>query len=197
MAGELRVPLFTIKLDGVITKFMGETAAKLRLIFDAIDRNRGVYLFDEFDAVAGRRAASNDVGEIRRVLNSFLMFLDETQPLSLVIAATNHPELLDPAVFRRFDDVLEYQSPTLELAELALRRHLQGLTASEVDWKRVARAAVALSYADIVKACEDAAKEVVLSDSHALTTNVLLTALNERRKAHRTGRKLPTKRRGG
>jgi SpoVK/Ycf46/Vps4 family AAA+-type ATPase len=132
-----RVPLFTIKLDGVITKFMGETAAKLRLIFDAIDRNRGVYLFDEFDAVAGRRAASNDVGEIRRVLNSFLMFLDETQPLSLVIAATNHPELLDPAVFRRFDDVLEYQSPTLELAELALRNHLQGLTASEVDWKRV------------------------------------------------------------
>lgn len=195
MAGELHVPLFTIKLDGVITKFMGETAAKLRLVFDAIDRNRGVYLFDEFDAVAGRRAASNDVGEIRRVLNSFLMFLDETQPLSLVIAATNHPELLDPAVFRRFDDVLQYQSPTLELAELALRSHLQGLMVSEVDWKRVARAAVSLSYADIVKACEDAAKEVVLSDAHALTTNVLLTALKGRRMGHRTRRKQPTKRR--
>lgn len=184
MAGELHVPLFTIKLDGLITKFMGETAAKLRLVFDAIDRNHGVYLFDEFDAIAGRRAAGNDVGEIRRVLNSFLMFLEETQPISLVVAATNHPELLDAAVFRRFDDVLQYQPPTLKLAEEALRAHLQSLTTSNADWRRAARAAITLSYADIIKACQNAAKEVVLSDSHVLTTDVLLQAIRERRQAH-------------
>jgi SpoVK/Ycf46/Vps4 family AAA+-type ATPase len=196
MAGELHIPLFTIKLDGLITKFMGETAAKLRLVFDAMDRNRGVFLFDEFDAIAGRRAAVNDVGEIRRVLNSFLMFLEETQPTSVVIAATNHPELLDSAVFRRFDDVLQYRPPTLELAEAALRAHLQSLTTSDADWKKAARAALRLSYADIIKACQDAAKEVVLSNSHELTTAVLLQAIRERREAHHTAPKPPIRRRG-
>ena len=77
IAGELGLPLFAIRLDSIITKFMGETAAKLRLVFDALVETRGVYLFDEVDALAGDRAAPNDVGEIRRVLNSFLQFLEE------------------------------------------------------------------------------------------------------------------------
>ena len=76
IAGELGLPLFSIRLDTVLTKFMGETAAKLRLVFDALAETRGVYLFDEVDALGGDRAAQNDVGEIRRVLNSFLQFLD-------------------------------------------------------------------------------------------------------------------------
>jgi len=71
LAGELHLPLFTIMLEGLITKFMGETAAKLRLVFDAIRQTQGVYLFDEFDALGAHRSQSNDVGEIRRVLNSF------------------------------------------------------------------------------------------------------------------------------
>lgn len=77
IAGELGLPLFSVRLDTIITKYMGETAAKLRLIFDALIDTRGVYLFDEVDALAGDRAAPNDVGEIRRVLNSFLQFLEE------------------------------------------------------------------------------------------------------------------------
>ena len=77
LAGELGLPLFTIQLDGLITKYLGETAAKLRLIFEAIRQNRAIYLFDEFDALGGERAAKNEVGEIRRVLNSFLQFLEQ------------------------------------------------------------------------------------------------------------------------
>jgi len=103
LAGETALPLLTIQLDALITKYMGETAAKLRMVFDAIEQTRGVYLFDEFDALGGRRAERNDVGEIRRVLNSFLQFLERDESDSLVIAATNHPELLDRALFRRFD----------------------------------------------------------------------------------------------
>lgn len=83
LAGELRLPLFTIRLDGLITKMMGETAAKLRLVFDALAETRGVYLFDELDALAGERTLGNDVGEIRRVLNSFLQFLDQPDSRSL------------------------------------------------------------------------------------------------------------------
>ena len=72
LADELGLPLFQIRLDGIVTKFMGETAAKLRQIFEATHRSRGVYLFDEFDAIGSHRGLTNDVGEVRRVLNSFL-----------------------------------------------------------------------------------------------------------------------------
>ncbi|MCY7264580.1 ATP-binding protein, partial [Pseudomonas protegens] len=92
----LHTPLFTVQLDGLMTKFMGETASKLRLVFSAMAETKGVYFFDEFDAIGAKRAERNDVGEIRRVLNSFLQFLEEDESDGLVVAATNHPELLDP-----------------------------------------------------------------------------------------------------
>jgi SpoVK/Ycf46/Vps4 family AAA+-type ATPase len=111
MAGELHLPLYVIVLHVLITRFMGETAAKLRLIFDAIAENPGVYLFDEFDAIGVERTAGSDVGEIRRVLNSFLQFLEQDQSRSLIVAATNHPASLDSALFRRFDAVVEYAAP--------------------------------------------------------------------------------------
>ncbi len=117
LAGELHLPLFTIMLEGLITKFMGETAAKLRLVFEAIRQTQGVYLFDEFDALGAHRSQSNDVGEIRRVLNSFLQLLEKDTSQSLIVAATNHPEMLDRALFRRFDDVIEYNLPDAKLAE--------------------------------------------------------------------------------
>ncbi len=72
---------------------------------------RGVYFFDEFDAIGAQRSGTNDVGEIRRVLNSFLQFLENDDGPSLIVAATNHPELLDKALFRRFDDVISYELP--------------------------------------------------------------------------------------
>lgn len=111
LAGELGLPLFVVRLDGLITKFMGETAAKLRLIFEALNQTRGAYLFDEFDSIGSARGLSNDVGEIRRVLNSFLQMVEQDNSDSLVIAATNHVGILDRALFRRFDDVIEYDLP--------------------------------------------------------------------------------------
>jgi SpoVK/Ycf46/Vps4 family AAA+-type ATPase len=181
LAGELRLPLFAIRLDGLITRFMGETAAKLRLVFDAMKRTRGVYLFDEFDAIGGQRNVSNDVGEVRRILNSFLMMLEEADPGSLVVAATNHPELLDPALFRRFDDVVQYALPDAELILRTIRSRFNSLLSNHVDWQHTVSEAAGLSYADIVRACEDAAKEAVLTASHAVTTSMLLRAIAERK----------------
>src|SRR3546814_4209569 len=90
---------------------MGETSAKLRLIFEALSRTRGVYLFDEFDSIGSARGLGNDVGEVRRILNSFLQMVEQDDSDSLVIAATNHVGILDRALFRRFDDVIEYDLP--------------------------------------------------------------------------------------
>jgi SpoVK/Ycf46/Vps4 family AAA+-type ATPase len=134
LAGEMGLPQFSIQLDGLITKYMGETAAKLRLVFDAIQSTRGVYLFDEFDALGGERGAKNDVGEIRRVLNSFLQFLEQDDSDSIVLGATNHVGLLDRALFRRFDAVLEYALPTDEIAARVMQARLGLLDTSAIDW---------------------------------------------------------------
>jgi len=114
LAKELHLQLHTIQVDRLVTKFMGETSAKLRQIFDLIQQEHGVYLFDEFDAIGGNRSNDNDVGEMRRVLNAFLQFIEQDTSDSLIIAATNNPKLLDHALFRRFDDVLYYDNPETE-----------------------------------------------------------------------------------
>ena len=182
LAGEMHLPLFSIQFDGLITKFMGETAAKLRLVFDAIHRTRGVYLFDELDAIGGNRALANDVGEMRRVLNSFLQFLEQESSQSVVVAATNHPEILDRALFRRFNDVIEYDLPSAELAEQTVRVRLASFDTTQVAWPEVAAATSGLSYAEIVVACEDVAKTAVLDEQTSLSTREIVQALEDRRK---------------
>lgn len=183
LAGELHLPLFTIVLDGLITKFMGETAAKLRLIFDAMQATRGVYFFDEFDAIGARRGERQDVGEIRRVLNSFLQFLEQDEGQGLIVAATNHPELLDKALFRRFDDVIEYSSPDFILSEALLRARLDRFDTRGLDWGQAALCAEKLSQAEIVRAADDAAKNILLRGGKRITTEALIEALTERRQA--------------
>ena len=183
MAGELRLPLFTIQLDGLITRYLGETAAKLRLIFDAIQQTRGVYLFDEFDALGGERGARNEVGEIRRVLNSFLQFLELDESDSLIVAATNHPQILDRALFRRFDAVIEYGHPSPEVVERVLRARLALLGENDVDWVRLIEAGRGLSHADLVRACDHAAKNAILDDRSGVETEEVLRSLSERRAA--------------
>jgi SpoVK/Ycf46/Vps4 family AAA+-type ATPase len=183
LAGELKLPLFAIQLDGLITKFMGETAAKLRLIFDAITETRAVYFFDEFDALGSERGTKNDVGEIRRVLNSFLQFLEQDESDSLVIAATNHPALLDRALFRRFDTVIEYALPSDSVAEKVMKTRLALLDASKVDWSAAVQAAHGLSHGDVVRACEHAAKNAILAKTTKIETEGLVAALADRRVA--------------
>ena len=183
LAGELKLPLFTVLYDGLIGKLMGETATRLRLVFDAIAVQRGVYFFDEFDAIGAQRAGPNDVGEIRRVLNSFLQLLENDDGPSLILAATNHPELLDKALFRRFDDVIAYGLPTPEIVRGILEAHLATFVLDGVDWPRVLEAACGLSQAEVARSADDAAKMVVLAETEAIDTHALLSAIAERRAA--------------
>jgi SpoVK/Ycf46/Vps4 family AAA+-type ATPase len=188
LAGELRFPLFTVMLHGLITKFMGETAQKLKLVFDAVKSTRGVYLFDEIDALAARRGDGNDVGEARRVLNSFLQFLDEDTGPSIVIATTNLAEILDRAVLRRFDLVLSYELPDAASIRQALERRLIGFSTSHLSWKQVTGCAIGLATADVVAAAEDAARRAVLGDRDRITTTELLESLGRRRSLQGLGR---------
>lgn len=180
LAGELSLPLFSIRLDGLITKYMGETAAKLRLIFDALAATRGVYFFDEVDALAGDRLAANDIGEMRRVLNSFLQFLELDNSESLLIAASNHPQLLDQAIFRRFDLVIRYDLPDQLQVEEVIRNRLKQFDLSAIQWPRVTEAASGLSHADVAAAASAAARSAALEDQDALRTDQLARALEDR-----------------
>ena len=164
-----------------MSKFLGESASKLRLIFDAVANHRGVYLFDEFDAIASQRGLGNDVGEIRRVLNSFLQFMEHDDSNSVIVAATNHPELLDRAVFRRFDDVLEYQSPSKDLVRKVLTVRLGSFAPKKIDWSRISSIANGMSYADLVRAAESAIKDAIISDHGRVELDALIDSITEQR----------------
>jgi SpoVK/Ycf46/Vps4 family AAA+-type ATPase len=188
LATELKLPIYTIVLDSLITRFMGETASKLRAVFDHISQTRAVYLFDEFDAIGAQRNASNDVGEIRRVLNSFLMLVEQDTSDSIIIAATNHPELLDKALHRRFDHFINFSKPDSAQVEKLISQSLSLFDLAHMDLLKVAETGIGLSAAEVTRACDDAAKEAVLHNDAALTIEILLEAF-ERRK---TGKALFT-----
>jgi SpoVK/Ycf46/Vps4 family AAA+-type ATPase len=177
-AHELNVPLFAVRLDSVLSKFMGETAAKLRVLFDAVAAQRAVFLFDEFDALGADRSG-NDVGEARRILNSFLVFLENAPPQSVVVAATNHPELLDRALFRRFDIAIEFPLPSTSAAREIIRRRLRGL-AGTIAWAKLDPLIEGFSPAELVAAAESAAKHALLIDAGKVTTDHLVASLSER-----------------
>lgn len=181
LAGELKLPLFAVQLHGLITKFMGETAAKLHLIFEAARETRGVYLFDEFDAIGRDRGAANDVGEMRRILNSFLQFLEQDDSESLIVAATNYVEMLDEALFRRFDDVVRYERPVPQQVKELIQNRLNRFLTKRPGWKSIQSAAQNLSHAEIARACDDAAKECLLGELSVVSTQLLVDTLQSRR----------------
>ncbi len=181
LAGELGLPLLLVRLDSLITKFMGETAAKLRQVFDSVSDIRGVYFFDEFDAIGSQRGMANDVGEIRRVLNSFLQMIEHDHSNSLIIAATNHPEILDYALFRRFDAVIEYHLPDQDQIAYLIKTRLTTFLPSKFPVKKVAALAMGLSFAEICRAVDEAIKEAIMHNVSKVREVELTRMLAERR----------------
>jgi SpoVK/Ycf46/Vps4 family AAA+-type ATPase len=183
IAFELHLPFYTIQMDKLITKFMGETSSKLRQIFDTIKDYKGIYLFDEFDAIGAERGIDNEVGEMRRVLNSFLQFIEQDKSDSFVIAATNNLTILDQALFRRFDDVLHYQLPSNAELESLIENQL-GLFKGDFKLSELSKEINGLSHSEITLACHDAIKETILNDKKKVTKSLLLSCLRDRLSAY-------------
>lgn len=184
IAGELNIPLFTILVDKLITKYMGETSAKLRQIFEVIARQKGVYLFDEFDAIGAERGRENEVGEMRRVLNAFLQFIEHDKSDSFIIAATNNMGILDKALFRRFDDVLYYSLPEKEQIVQLIKNRL-GTFKGNYSIDTVAEEIHSLSHSDICQACDDAIKDAILDGKNKVSKETLLNMLKDRLDVYR------------
>lgn len=183
IASELSLPLYTIQMDKLVTKFMGETSAKLRQVFDSMESTVGVYLFDEFDAIGADRSFDNEVGEMRRILNSFLQFIEQDNSESIIVAATNNQKLLDQALFRRFDDVLHYVLPTFTEIKRLFEYKIQSYDKQFVVSKEVIKVAEGLSHAEIVRVCDDVIKNSILNDE-LITTKTIMELLDERHKAY-------------
>ena len=161
IAGELRLPIIRVRLEVVFSRYLGETAATLTEIFAEASRVRGVYLFDEFDALGRTRLEDNDVGEVKRVVTTFLQLLDTAdESASVLVAATNVGASLDRALFRRFDDVLELPGPTPEQAAELLSRLMRQWNATPDA--ATLQSAAGLSFADIHAAVDDVRKETIL-----------------------------------
>lgn len=180
LATELRLPLFTARFDSLITKFMGESASKLRLVFDALKTTRGVYFFDEFDSLGMQRGAQHDVAEMRRTLNMFLQLIEQDTSDSIIVAATNHGASLDSALFRRFDDVIRYTTPDETQIEALLRNRLAMMAPADLDWSKLGPQALGLSHSEITRACEDAIKDAILNDQECINESSVLMHLKER-----------------
>lgn len=184
LSTELGMPLGIIMMDKMVTKYMGETSTKLRTIFEAINELQGVYLFDEFDAIGSKREQTNDVGEMRRVVNTFLQLLEQDTSGSLIIAATNNIDLLDEALFRRFDDVIFYGNPDKEQIKSLIENKL-ALFDKKLELTKIIELALGLSHSEIVRACADSIKEYILSNEKEITEELILSMIQERKSIYR------------
>ena len=183
IASELSLPLYVVQMDKLVSKFMGETSVKLRQVFDHIYSETGVYLFDEFDAIAADRNLDNEVGEMKRILNSLLQFIEQDNSQSIIIAATNNKKLLDQALFRRFDDILHYDLPNKKEIKLLLENRLFSYDSRIIINSAAVESAKGLSQAEIVRVCDDVIKTSILNNSE-ITSEQIILLLEERHKMY-------------
>lgn len=191
LARAIGLPLFRVELHGVISSFLGETASKLAKVFEHVRSMPAVYLFDEFDALGAERSSlgSEAAGaEMRRAVNSVLQFIEDDRSDSLIVAATNHDQMLDAALFRRFDEVVAFTAPTSAEVTALVRRKLQDVEGVDVDQIDASAiyAAVAnpkLGHADVCAALDRVRKDHVLVGTVIDTRSIVVALVNRTRSA--------------
>lgn len=182
IASELGLPLAVVRVDAVVSSYLGETAANLRKVFDFATTTAAVVLFDEFDALAKERADEAEHGELRRVVNAVLQMMDAYMGRSVLIAATNHDAILDVAIWRRFEEVFVFPPPTLvqlrQLLALKLRGVRREFEIEDVDISTLFKGA---SHADVERVLRRAIKDMVLAGQEFLTLRHLQAAARRER----------------
>lgn len=178
LASELGVPLAIVRIDSVVSSYLGATAANLRKIFDFISTIPMVVLFDEFDALAKERSDDADHGEMKRVVNAFLQMIDGYEGKSLLAAATNHEGILDSAIWRRFDEVLVFDLPNNKQLKQLLRIKLRGLRRCfDIDDAGIVGLFKGMTHADVERILRRAAKGMILSRRDSLGEHELTAAI--------------------
>ncbi len=182
LARELYLPLATVRFDAVVSSYLGETAANLRKVFEFGRSRPLVLLFDEFDAIGKHRTAADEHGELKRVVNSFLQLLDGFHAETLTVAATNHQGLLDPALWRRFDEIVVFLHPTREEIKQLLCRHFRQITVERpVVLDDIVRSLEGFSYADVERVAIDTLKQTILNGQDSVKSDTLEASVARQR----------------
>ena len=183
-ANELGLPFFHVRLDSLVSSYLGETATNIRKTFEFARRQPCVLFFDEFDALARSREEATETGELRRVVNSLLMFIEQIEPGGFLIAATNLAGQLDPAIWRRFDEVVWFDLPDARMIEAYLRHAFRNV-ATSIDLPTYVERLTGSSYADLARITQQAIKLSILDGNTGVTDGHLRSALrnSERRRA--------------
>ena len=172
LASELDLGLIVLDLALSISSFLGKTGQNLKSVLDYARSQPGILLLDEFDAIGKRRDDPTDLGELKRIVNVLLKELEDWPPHSILIAATNHPELLDKAIWRRFDIVLKIELPDVTTREKLLERYLKGLIPNKQFLTLLAELTVGVSPADLNKLAERVQRKTILCDADPLEVSI-------------------------
>jgi SpoVK/Ycf46/Vps4 family AAA+-type ATPase len=164
IASQLNRPLLTLDLAAVMSSFLGKTGNNIRVVLDYAQQSPSVLLLDEFDAIAKRRDDTAEIGELKRLVTVLVQAVDEWPADGLLIAATNHPELLDPAVWRRFERVVDFPSPTRDEIERTVRAlvSINESTESDIQIELLSAMLEGKTFAEITREVLRARREAVL-----------------------------------
>ena len=177
IAAELGLPMLYVRFDAVVSSLLGETATNLRKVFDYAQRGQWVMFFDEFDAIGRSRDDPTEHGEIKRVVNSFLQILDNFKGRSLVIAATNFEQVIDPAIWRRFDEIARFEKPEAAQLKLLVKQRLQSLQFTTSQVNALVKGLEGATYADAERVCLDIRKSCAMQGIRNVNQQVLTDAL--------------------
>lgn len=176
----LNIPLVYVRFDAIISSYLGETATNLRKVFDYIESNTWIVLFDEFDVIGKNRDDSHEHGEIKRVVNNFLQMLDNFKGDSIILAATNHQNMLDPAIWRRFDDIVYYELPDENTRKKLFEIYLKTIKKdTDIDIAKATSMTDGFSPADIKMVTEEAMKTAIISSRNHLGQNDIIRAIEK------------------
>lgn len=188
LAWNLGLPLMKVRFDVLISSYFGESATNLRSIFQAAKERPCVLLLDECDFIARSRINSKDIGEASRIVNALLQQMEEYDAPGILVATTNVESALDPALFRRFDDVFMVPPPGQIEIEKLLRITLSTVKLAEpINWAKLVDKLTGTSAAMVVKTAQDAAKAAVLSGKYLVTEADLLRPIAEQRRSDSAG----------
>ena len=182
IANEIGINLYLVRTEKLFTKFMGETSQNLAQVFDFITNVPAVYLFDEFDTLGSQRGNENEVGEQRRILNTFLQLLDRSAEESIVLAATNNIDAIDKALFRRFDDVVKFQLPGREEINKYLKE--QFCRYKNLSIPKISKLFIDMSFGEIKIICSEVIKESILYNNE-ITEDSIKKIISQRVFAYR------------
>lgn len=182
LSAEIGYPLIIVKFETVISSYLGQTSTNIKRIFDYIENGKWVVLFDEFDIIGKKRDDPTEHGEIKRLVNNFMLMLDDYNGKSLLIASTNHPHILDDGLWRRFDEIISYELPDCECREQILTRVFSTLWKdSSLDICGFGKEMEGFSGSDIEQVALRAIKKAILNKRKKISLDDFISSLNRQK----------------